>query len=156
MLATSKMSACLFRMASVRCMSCAIGAGPESQGKQAFWRLVCPGPRRGCLEVVKRFVGRKMSHVVRRTMLPVLPGPHTDDLSRLWHDLSRDMSRLECAKSIGKIDLVTMSRLQTPRDGSLPPYHSETHEFHNSCSSHCAIHPFSCPTKTRADKLSVT
>jgi hypothetical protein len=41
-------------------------------------------------------------------------------LARLWHDLARDMARLEGAKSIGKIDLVTMSRLQPPGDARPP------------------------------------
>jgi hypothetical protein len=43
----------------------------------------------------------------------------------LWHDLARATSRLEGAKSPGKIDLVTMSRLQPPSSplGTPCPYH---------------------------------
>jgi hypothetical protein len=47
------------------------------------------------------------------------------------HDLSRDMSRLQGAKSLGKIDLVTMSRLQPPGD-TTHAYSSNLNFFHRS------------------------
>jgi hypothetical protein len=48
------------------------------------------------------------------------PRSHVSPSTRVTacHDLSRDMSRLERAKSLVFSDLVTMSRLQPPGDGS--------------------------------------
>jgi hypothetical protein len=61
-----------------------------------------------------------------------------------WTILSRDMSRLERAKSPVFSDRVTMSRLQPPRDGSLPTYHSETQRF-TTASPRIAPRPSALP-----------